>query len=160
MKRIKTDWRASLNNDSLNSLMCITLESPNIAEFNPEKAVELWMASGSRRKRLHHGQQAKKTTKSAAEGKEREMEEDEIREMSQSEGDEGGRQEEGEKDREVEEGDDEDEDAHEEELSLLESLSAGLDDDDFAGLKKADPSCFRFFNIEEDDDDDLALGRL
>ena len=42
----------------------------------------------------------------------------------------------------------------------MESLSAGLDDDDFAGLKKADPSCFRFFNIEEDEDDDLALGRL
>ena len=67
-------------------------------------------------------------------------------------GDEWGRQEEEEEDREVEESDDEEE--------QLESLSAGLADDDFAGLKKADPSCFRFFNIEEDDDDDLALGRL
>ena len=74
--------------------MCITMESPDIADFNPEKAVELWVGSGSRRKRLHHGQQAKKTAKSAAEGKEREMKEDDIIEMSQSWGYEGGRQEE------------------------------------------------------------------
>ena len=41
------------------------------------------------------------------------------------------------------------------EEELLESLSAQVDDDDdLAGLKKAHPSSFRFWNIEEDVDDE------
>ena len=85
-----------------------------------------------------------------AEGKELEREvEEEIREMSESGGDKGGRQEEGEEDKEVEESDGENEP-----LKLkLESLSAGLGDMAFAGLKKVS-TCFRFFKLENDDDDD------
>ena len=72
------------------------------------------------------------TKGSLSEGKElkRNMEEVEIREMSESGGGEGGGQEEGEEDGEVESDD-------ENELLELESLSAGLCDMAFAGLKKA-----------------------
>ena len=38
-----------------------------------------------------------------------------------------------------------------------EDLSTGIDVDDFAGLKKADPSSFRFFNIDADDNDDYNV---
>ena len=69
---------------------------------------------------IPHSQSFVNLERCAAEGKEREMKEDDIIEMSQSGGYEGGRQEEEKKDREVESNDEYD-DADEEEL--LESLA-------------------------------------
>ena len=42
MSKVKTDWRASLNEESLNILMRIGLLSPPIGEFDPTNAVGLW----------------------------------------------------------------------------------------------------------------------
>ena len=41
LKRTKTDWRSSLHTKSLNKLMCVALESPIIAEFDPIHPIEL-----------------------------------------------------------------------------------------------------------------------
>lgn len=51
MKMIKSDWRSALNNTSINDLMCVLLESSTITDFNPQRAIQLWLKSGIRRKR-------------------------------------------------------------------------------------------------------------
>ena len=51
MKGIKTDCRNRLKEGSLNTLFRIKLLSPEEADFDPEKAVEHWMASSKRRVR-------------------------------------------------------------------------------------------------------------
>ena len=41
LKQTKTDWRSSLHIKSLNKLMCVALESPSIAEFDPTHPIKL-----------------------------------------------------------------------------------------------------------------------
>ncbi|KAF3852049.1 hypothetical protein F7725_005404 [Dissostichus mawsoni] len=42
MKRIKSDWRGSLSNQMLNSLLRISLHGPEVEDYNAEQAVEKW----------------------------------------------------------------------------------------------------------------------
>ena len=41
LKQTKTDWCSSLHIKSLNNLMCVALESPRIAEFDPIHPIKL-----------------------------------------------------------------------------------------------------------------------
>lgn len=45
MKLIKTDRRQSLSGRHLNDLMLIRLQSPSIAEFDPNPDIDRWMVS-------------------------------------------------------------------------------------------------------------------
>ena len=51
MKTIKTDWRSRLSNDSINDLMVILLLSPEIKDFDPHRAIKLWLKDGPRSRR-------------------------------------------------------------------------------------------------------------
>lgn len=46
MKKTKTDWRSSLQDDHMSDLMIIQLESKNIGDFDPTESIELWLTSG------------------------------------------------------------------------------------------------------------------
>ena len=43
MKRVKTDWRSRMRNDTLIDLMRVKIESPSIEEYDPTPAVASWM---------------------------------------------------------------------------------------------------------------------
>ena len=43
MKIVKTDWRSRLTEDSLSDLMLIKLDSPDVQEFDPQPAIDVWM---------------------------------------------------------------------------------------------------------------------
>ena len=51
MKQIKNDWRSSLASDTINDLMTILLCSPDISNYNPKEAIQLWLTSGLRQRR-------------------------------------------------------------------------------------------------------------
>ena len=51
MRRIKTDWRNQLNDNTLNDLMCIYIHGSEIPEFDPTPAIHEWFEEGVRRKR-------------------------------------------------------------------------------------------------------------
>ena len=51
LKQIKNDWRSSLASDTTNDLMTILLCSPDISNYNPNEAIQLWLASGLRQRR-------------------------------------------------------------------------------------------------------------
>ena len=51
MKQIKNNWRSSLASDTINDLMTILLCSPDISNYNPNEAIQLWLASGLRQRR-------------------------------------------------------------------------------------------------------------
>ena len=51
MKRIKSDWRNRLNNDTLNILMRIDMNNKKLQEFEPRPVVNRWWISGMRIKR-------------------------------------------------------------------------------------------------------------
>ena len=51
MKRVKNDWRSKLSTLSLNRLMYLTIEGPNVESFNAERAVLRWWQSGPRSRR-------------------------------------------------------------------------------------------------------------
>ena len=51
MKKTKSDWRAKLNDDHLTDLLLIQLESPEIKDFDPIPAIDLWNTSGVRVRR-------------------------------------------------------------------------------------------------------------
>jgi hypothetical protein len=53
MKLIKTDWRNRLQNDGLTDLMRIKLESADVATFNPDEAIKLWLLGSERNRRLN-----------------------------------------------------------------------------------------------------------
>jgi hypothetical protein len=54
MKRVKSDWRASLDPQTLSMLMRIAIDGPSISEFDPKRAVEYWWFSGSRARRPNY----------------------------------------------------------------------------------------------------------
>lgn len=43
MRRIKTDWRCNLGQDTLDHLMRLSIEGPPLDQFNPERAVEMFL---------------------------------------------------------------------------------------------------------------------
>ena len=54
MKRIKSDWRASLGTSTLSDLMCGLLESCDINTYDPSSACGLW-ADDMHRKPYYRG---------------------------------------------------------------------------------------------------------
>lgn len=51
MKQVKTDWRSSLKSDTLSDLLMVQLSSPDISEYDPTKAVNLWHQDSVRSRR-------------------------------------------------------------------------------------------------------------
>ena len=51
MKKVKSDWRATLDEDALNDLLRICLLSKPIGSFDPIPAIKLWHVSGKQSKR-------------------------------------------------------------------------------------------------------------
>ncbi|XP_056464859.1 zinc finger protein 862-like [Gadus chalcogrammus] len=51
MKRVKSDWRSRLANDTLTSLMLISMHGPPLDEYNSIKAVTKWWSTGRRSRR-------------------------------------------------------------------------------------------------------------
>ena len=51
MKQIKSDWRSTLSTEAINDLMIVLLLSPDIKDFDPQKAIDLWATSGFRQRR-------------------------------------------------------------------------------------------------------------
>ena len=51
MKRIKSDWRSSLGDAHVSDLMTIQLEAPDVTEYDPLRAIELWNTRGLRSRR-------------------------------------------------------------------------------------------------------------
>ena len=49
MKRVKVDSRASLGESTMNNLIRITTEGPQLQDFNPKEAIKLWAAATTRR---------------------------------------------------------------------------------------------------------------
>lgn len=47
MNRIKSDWRSTLNNESLNDLMTIEMSEKNLCSFDPTRSVSLWWKDGN-----------------------------------------------------------------------------------------------------------------
>ena len=56
MKRIKTDWRCTLESKSLDNLMRIAIDGPVLEHFKPASALNRWWRSGHRRpdSQRHH----------------------------------------------------------------------------------------------------------
>ncbi|XP_077991530.1 zinc finger protein 862-like [Glandiceps talaboti] len=51
MGRIKTDWRAALNTQTMCQLMRIVLHRPTMEDFDPRNAIEMWYNRGQRMRR-------------------------------------------------------------------------------------------------------------
>ena len=54
MNQVKTKDKISMTNKTLNGIMEIAVNGPDIADFNPELYVNKWMASGKRRLQTGH----------------------------------------------------------------------------------------------------------
>ena len=48
MKRIKTDWRSSLSVEMLWKLIYVSIEGPEVAQFQPDRVVQRWLSAGER----------------------------------------------------------------------------------------------------------------
>lgn len=53
MKLIKTSRRTKLSSSSLNSLLLVKLESPEITDFDPSRPIEIWMVCYNFTKLVH-----------------------------------------------------------------------------------------------------------
>lgn len=51
VKRIKSDWRASLTTETMNHLLCVSIEGPTLEAYDAERAVQLWWTRGQRARR-------------------------------------------------------------------------------------------------------------
>lgn len=49
MNRVKTDSRAALGEETLNSLTRLRMEGPKLEEYDPMPAIQLWASSATRR---------------------------------------------------------------------------------------------------------------
>ena len=52
MKKVKTDWRSSLNTDTLTSLTRVALQSADEKQFDPEPAIHRWQTIAKRTRRF------------------------------------------------------------------------------------------------------------
>ena len=51
MGQIKSDWRSSLSPETVDDLMKVLMQSPNIDSFDPSEAIQLWLSSSARQRR-------------------------------------------------------------------------------------------------------------
>ena len=51
MKRVKCDWRSSLQATQLQRLVYLAIEGPRTEDYNPARAVESWWTSGQHTRR-------------------------------------------------------------------------------------------------------------
>ncbi|WAR09929.1 ZN862-like protein [Mya arenaria] len=58
VKRIKSDWRACLNTETLDNLLCVSLEGPSLERFNATRAAHLWWTRGQRQRRPNFGNES------------------------------------------------------------------------------------------------------
>ncbi|XP_046895147.1 zinc finger protein 862-like [Hypomesus transpacificus] len=49
MKQVKSVWRSGLRSDTLSDLLTVQLTSPNIEDFDPDSAIQLWHQASVRR---------------------------------------------------------------------------------------------------------------
>ncbi|XP_014670604.1 PREDICTED: uncharacterized protein LOC106811477 [Priapulus caudatus] len=61
MKLIKTSRRASMKESTLNNLMLVKLESPPVADFSPDKAIDMWLAAPLATRKLNYRRRSKAT---------------------------------------------------------------------------------------------------
>ncbi|XP_052778454.1 zinc finger protein 862-like [Mya arenaria] len=58
VKRIKSDCRACLNTETLDNLLCVSLEGPSLERFNATRAAHLWWTRGQRQRRPNFGNES------------------------------------------------------------------------------------------------------
>ena len=49
--KVKTDWRASLTPAALSDLLTVQLLSPDVEDYDPTPAINLWLAESVRMRR-------------------------------------------------------------------------------------------------------------
>ena len=77
LKSVKTDKRNSLEEKSLNNLMCIMLQSPEIEDYDPNPAIEHWL-NACRRRRGREPSQPKIVEPSTSGEEDQSSDEDEL----------------------------------------------------------------------------------
>ena len=53
MKIIKSEKRTSLNNDTLDDLLAINADEIPLTQFDPDKSIDLWWSTKTRRPNQH-----------------------------------------------------------------------------------------------------------
>nr|XP_057918161.1 zinc finger protein 862 [Doryrhamphus excisus] len=56
MKRVKSDWRASLTTEMLRRLLFIAIEGPSLHAFDASLSFDMWLTGGKRRRRYVYGE--------------------------------------------------------------------------------------------------------
>jgi len=51
VKRIKTDWRATLATSTMNNLLTISIHGPSLQDYDAELAIQRWWTNGQRQRR-------------------------------------------------------------------------------------------------------------
>ena len=63
MKCVKTDWRSRLRDTMLTDLLRIQIDSPEISDYEPSAAIDMWLSSGLKAKRPWHKPYRKRVAK-------------------------------------------------------------------------------------------------
>lgn len=50
-KQVKSDWRSGLRSDTLSDWLTVQLSSPDIEDFDPDSAIQLWRQASVRARR-------------------------------------------------------------------------------------------------------------
>ena len=67
MNQQKTKDKVSMNHDTLNDIMLISVDGPELAQFDQKRAVNSWLSSGKRRLDTGHRAQSSKKVKTCEE---------------------------------------------------------------------------------------------
>ena len=67
MNKQNTNEKTSISNDSLNNVMSIAVNGPDLVDFDASRAVDSWLASGKRRLETGYNLQPQKKQKTSAE---------------------------------------------------------------------------------------------
>jgi hypothetical protein len=59
MKLQKSDWRSRLGDQNLSDLMLISMEGPEVGEFDPDQAIKQWESEGVRARRPFYNETEK-----------------------------------------------------------------------------------------------------
>ncbi|CAM4642873.1 unnamed protein product [Leuciscus chuanchicus] len=76
MKQVKNDWRSGLRSDTLSDLLTVQLSSPDIEDFDPDSAIQLWHQASVRARPYLMERGAKKRKTQLEDEKEMSEEED------------------------------------------------------------------------------------
>ncbi|KAK7168667.1 hypothetical protein R3I93_004855 [Phoxinus phoxinus] len=76
MKQVKSDWRSGLRSDTLSDLLTVQLSSPDIEDFDPDSAIQLWHQASVRERRPDFMERGAKKRKTQLEDDETSEEED------------------------------------------------------------------------------------